>query len=180
MANISRRRVLKASAGVSAALVARPGAGRAAADDLVRRDVGFDRGWKFLLGDPTDAHLADADDADWRALDLPHDWSFEDRPGAPKDAPSWTPPIARWNPTERAKPTVPFEIGKPVDLALVPPDRPGGPPQRIGPFDPKASAMGWGVGWTVGGVGWYRKRFLLSDLGPQEQVELRSFRCPSR
>src|SRR6185437_7961638 len=37
----------------------------------------------------------------------------------------------------------------------------------------KASAMGWGVGWTVGGVGWYRKRFSLSDLGPQEQVELR-------
>ena len=38
---------------------------------------------------------------------------------------------------------------------------------------PTPSAFGWGTGWTVGGIGWYRKRFALTDLAPSEQVEIR-------
>lgn len=37
----------------------------------------FNDGWRFHLGDSPGAEAADADDADWRALDLPHDWSIE-------------------------------------------------------------------------------------------------------
>jgi beta-galactosidase len=37
----------------------------------------FSNNWKFFLGDTTAAKLNDFDDKDWRALDLPHDWSIE-------------------------------------------------------------------------------------------------------
>lgn len=37
----------------------------------------FDYDWKFKLGDYPDASLNTYDDADWRILDLPHDWSIE-------------------------------------------------------------------------------------------------------
>ncbi len=37
----------------------------------------FNYGWKFFLGDKPDAQSADFDDAGWRTLDLPHDWSIE-------------------------------------------------------------------------------------------------------
>jgi len=37
----------------------------------------FDNGWKFMLGDPQGAEQAAFDDSQWRALDLPHDWSIE-------------------------------------------------------------------------------------------------------
>ncbi len=43
----------------------------------VRRRELFDEGWKFCLGDRPDAAEANADDAAWRVLDLPHDWSIE-------------------------------------------------------------------------------------------------------
>lgn len=39
--------------------------------------IGFDTGWKFSLGDPQGAENAGYDDAGWRALDVPHDWSIE-------------------------------------------------------------------------------------------------------
>lgn len=39
--------------------------------------VNFDAGWKFFLGDDSAACRAGYDDAQWRALDLPHDWSIE-------------------------------------------------------------------------------------------------------
>ncbi len=41
----------------------------------------FDRDWKFLLGDPAGAEKPGFNDAGWRPLDLPHDWSIE---GGPK------------------------------------------------------------------------------------------------
>jgi beta-galactosidase len=37
----------------------------------------FDKGWKFHLGDPPGAREPAFDDAAWRSLDLPHDWSIE-------------------------------------------------------------------------------------------------------
>jgi beta-galactosidase len=40
----------------------------------------FDRSWKFNLGDTAGADKADFDDASWRSVDLPHDWSIEGPP----------------------------------------------------------------------------------------------------
>ncbi len=37
----------------------------------------WDAQWKFELGDAAGASAADFDDARWRRLDLPHDWSIE-------------------------------------------------------------------------------------------------------
>ncbi|TWU18749.1 Beta-galactosidase [Allorhodopirellula heiligendammensis] len=37
----------------------------------------FDARWKFQLGDVPGAEASTFNDADWRALDIPHDWSIE-------------------------------------------------------------------------------------------------------
>jgi len=37
----------------------------------------FDYQWKFFLGDTASAKSRDFNDAEWRNLDLPHDWSIE-------------------------------------------------------------------------------------------------------
>src|SRR5262245_48941757 len=37
----------------------------------------FDFGWRFSPGDAAGAEQAAFNDATWRALDLPHDWSIE-------------------------------------------------------------------------------------------------------
>lgn len=42
-----------------------------------RRKQLFDADWKFKLGDNMNAKFAEYDDATWKALDLPHDWSIE-------------------------------------------------------------------------------------------------------
>ncbi len=44
------------------------------------RERSFDASWRFLRADAPGAEAPDFDDADWRALDLPHDWSIEDLP----------------------------------------------------------------------------------------------------
>src|SRR5579872_6892161 len=98
---LSRRHMLKFSAaGAGATLTSRS---LARSEPAVQRDVQFDRAWKFLLGDPADASLPQFNDRGWRTIDLPHDWSFEDRPGAIKESTSWAPPVARWSPTKRLK-----------------------------------------------------------------------------
>ena len=53
-----------------------------------RKTENFDKGWKFNLGDVTDAQASGFDDSLWRVLDLPHDWSIEgkfskDNPATP-------------------------------------------------------------------------------------------------
>ena len=50
-----------------------------------RERVACDDDWKFFLGDAPDAQAAGFDDAGWRAVTLPHDWSIEGRidPRAP-------------------------------------------------------------------------------------------------
>jgi beta-galactosidase len=37
----------------------------------------FNRDWRFNLGDVANAQAPDLDDTNWRALNLPHDWSIE-------------------------------------------------------------------------------------------------------
>ncbi len=37
----------------------------------------FDSGWRFHLGDVAGGQDPQLDDSQWRALDLPHDWSIE-------------------------------------------------------------------------------------------------------
>jgi beta-galactosidase len=44
-----------------------------------------DSNWKFFLGDPTEASAPSFNDAPWRTVDLPHDWSIEGAPD-PKNA----------------------------------------------------------------------------------------------
>jgi beta-galactosidase len=40
--------------------------------------IGFDRGWRFHLGDlPWAISQGPLDDSDWREVDVPHDWSIE-------------------------------------------------------------------------------------------------------
>lgn len=50
-------------------------AGSAAPGERLRKQL-FDEDWRFCLGDDAEAQRADFDDAGWRTLDLPHDWSI--------------------------------------------------------------------------------------------------------
>ncbi|CAN5784574.1 glycoside hydrolase family 2 TIM barrel-domain containing protein [soil metagenome] len=43
--------------------------------------IQFDDDWKFYRGAAQGAEQPAFDDADWRKIDLPHDWSIEDLPG---------------------------------------------------------------------------------------------------
>ena len=45
--------------------------------DKVERKQLLDADWHFMLGDAPDAASPALDDAAWRKLDLPHDWSIE-------------------------------------------------------------------------------------------------------
>lgn len=47
------------------------------ADDADFGRHNFDADWKFHKGAAEGAEAADFDDADWRSLDLPHDWAIE-------------------------------------------------------------------------------------------------------
>jgi beta-galactosidase len=46
------------------------------------RDQSFDAGWRFLRADAPGAEVPGFNDATWRKLDVPHDWSIEDLPAA--------------------------------------------------------------------------------------------------
>jgi beta-galactosidase len=41
----------------------------------------FDASWKFFKGDVVNGERQDVNDAAWRTVELPHDWSIEDLPG---------------------------------------------------------------------------------------------------
>src|SRR5581483_8234755 len=51
-------------------------------DDVRKYSSGilFNDSWKFSPGDAVKAGEKDFDDADWRKVDLPHDWSIEGAP----------------------------------------------------------------------------------------------------
>src|SRR3954469_14693117 len=76
-----RRTVLLLSlAFATSALIA--GAQRAQpAASSMRQVERFDAGWKFHRGGAQYAEQPGFDDAAWRTVDLPHDWSIEDLPG---------------------------------------------------------------------------------------------------
>jgi beta-galactosidase len=52
-------------------------AGCSPAANPPRQTLDFDLAWRFHLGDAPGAQEAAFDDAAWRTLDLPHDWSIE-------------------------------------------------------------------------------------------------------
>lgn len=137
------------------------------------RDILFDSDWRFHLGDVPEAAHPSFNDAGWRPLSLPHDWSIEDRPGAPQDSADWMPPVALWNPGGHPKEAKTVSPELPIVMASVPASVPGGPPRKVGPFDVDETAFGWGTGWTVGGIGWYRKTFAIAPLTSGDQVEIR-------
>ncbi|MBM3476020.1 MAG: hypothetical protein FJX75_22350, partial [Armatimonadetes bacterium] len=56
--------------------------GVAAAQPSPRTHDRFDEGWRFNRGDAPGADQPGFDDSAWRTVDLPHDWSIEDLPGA--------------------------------------------------------------------------------------------------
>ena len=80
--HLTRRELLAQAACAAAALNAAPylkalGFQQDADAPSPRITASFDFGWKFLKGDPPGADLPGFDDAAWRTLDLPHDWSIE-------------------------------------------------------------------------------------------------------
>jgi beta-galactosidase len=168
---LTRRTVLKTTAAASVVLATPISASELPSPDP-RRELLFDAGWKFSLGDHDGASQVAFDDREWRLVELPHDWSIEDRPGAPSKTGGWQPPVDLRNTRDRPKDAETFGPGLPIVIAQVPAEVDGGPPLRVGPFDAKASAGGWTTGWVVGGTGWYRKSFRIDDLRPSEQVEL--------
>jgi beta-galactosidase len=140
-----------------------------------RSEVSFDEGWLFHRGDAAGAEVTSFDDGGWRVLDLPHDWQIEDLPYASSDDGGAT-----------ADPSAFAYEAKPWPQGV--------PPAVIGPFDANADTKpdleipkspvgplvfpgGRGQGYTVGGLGWYRKRFqtpiVAQDGGPGQRVELR-------
>ncbi len=59
-------------------------AGPATSDEVrIGRRQSFDGGWRFKKGDGNGFEQATFNDAAWRQLDLPHDWSIEALPAAP-------------------------------------------------------------------------------------------------
>ena len=43
----------------------------------IRSVIDFNKGWKFFLGNDSNAVSINYNDAKWRMLNLPHDWSIE-------------------------------------------------------------------------------------------------------
>jgi beta-galactosidase len=102
----------------------------------------FNGDWHFHRGDAAGAEAPEFDDAAWRTLDVPHDWSIEDLPAVADEGKG-----AIW--TE------------------------GTNPVRTGPFDLYASEGQISTGWTVGGIGWYRKAFDKPLVPQGGRAELR-------
>ena len=86
----------------------------------------FDDGWRFMRGDDANASQQNYNDAAWRTIDLPHDWSIEDLPGQNADS-------------------------------------------IRGPFL-KSAIGGQFTAFTVGGIGWYRKRFILPAAAANKNI----------
>jgi beta-galactosidase len=164
---LSRRRFLESSAIAGLALMSGEAAATPAAmsTGAPRRELPFDDDWRFIRADIPGAERPAYDHAGWERVTLPHDWSIEDLPLAPKTTAPWIAPAATWteSPLERA---TPYAIA-------IPPASPDGPPLRVGPFDALASAGASATGWTVGGAGWYRKTFRQPAMRPGERAEIR-------
>jgi beta-galactosidase len=128
-----------------------------------RQERSFDADWRFNHGDVTGAQTPSFDDSSWQQLDLPHDWSIEDLPN---------PTSTDGSLTDYPSLLVTENGGPPPGFS------PPAAPTQIGPF---SQTEGTGpTAYMVGGIGWYRKTFEISELpgpggatgGPQH-VELR-------
>ena len=82
------------------------------------RKINFNNDWKFSYGDQTDAMQPNLNDANWRTVNLPHDWSIE--------------------------------LG----------------------FSKEKSTGGIATGQTQGGIGWYRKNFIVSKADAGKLMQL--------
>jgi len=161
--HVSRRTLLQLSAaagglGATFPAFAAPTPARAERLEADLRGQPFDADWLFYRGDGGGLAARSLNDAGWRPLDLPHDWSIEDLPGS-------DPAL---NGIIRQADTAPFW------------QKPARSPRLIGPFDARLndnqayahSASGAPTAFTVGGIGWYRKHFSLPPLLPDAHVEL--------
>src|SRR5215211_3686467 len=92
------------------------------------RSIPFDGNWLFTKNNVTDAEQVTFNDASWRKLDLPHDWSIEDLPNQTPDS-------------------------------------------IIGPFN-QTSPGGIFTGFTIGGTGWYRKKFVTDKVLQNKHVTI--------
>ena len=73
-----RLRITNALALLLLALACTPGAARAQGRPRPARvTASFDSDWRFFKGDAPGAESPEFDDAAWRRLDVPHDWSIE-------------------------------------------------------------------------------------------------------
>ncbi|MFC4595289.1 MULTISPECIES: glycoside hydrolase family 2 TIM barrel-domain containing protein [Sphingobium] len=123
-----------------------------------RRDQPLSLGWRFYRGDGSDYASKSFDDAKWRTVDLPHDWSIEDLDSSDIKVSSTI---------------LPFDTAPLWESAK-------GVPKSVGPFDGGRALMGAtsrsggarDTGFTVGGVGWYRKSLRLPALPQDARVEL--------
>jgi len=150
----TRREALQGMVGAAMAAIMPAGAGAEGLDGQTAKPLPmgvpgssghsrpFNENWRFFPGDASGADAAEFDDSGWRRLDVPHDWSIEDRSGGTNEATE-----AIWASASD--------------------------PLRTGPFDMYKSAGEGATGWTVGGVGWYRKTFTLAPLPPGSRAELR-------
>ncbi len=125
-----------------------------AASAGLKRENNFDRDWRFLKSDAPGAEETAFNDAAWRTVDLPHDWSIEDLPRAATAVLSPTPGPTNSPATgdARGRGRVSFEV--------------------VGPFSPE-SPGGTATGYTLGGTGWYRKHFVLGKdtLGKRVAIQ---------
>ena len=66
---------------------------------LARTVISLDAGWRFFQGAAEGAEVPGFDDATWRKLDIPHDWSIEgrfDKNAATGGAGGWLPSGVAW------------------------------------------------------------------------------------
>ena len=111
--------------------------------------------WRFLRGDAVGAELPQFDDAAWRRVDLPHDWSIEDLPPRDRDplfaTITLTPGEWRFSSGDdpaRSKPGFDDAAWKTVHL-----------PQS---WDRHGQANGGPVSFSgKTGLGWYRRHFAV-------------------
>ena len=80
--SMNRRELLKGVVGTAALVSVFPTLGSSFEESRTeytgqRLRENFDRGWRFHKGDFPGAEVPRLSDADWRILDLPHDWSIE-------------------------------------------------------------------------------------------------------
>ena len=120
--HFSRRTLLQLSAaagGLGAAFpaFAAPTPARAEKLEADLRGQPFDGNWLFFRGDGGGLAARSLNDAGWRPLDLPHDWSIEDLPGS-------DPAL---NGVIREADTAPFW------------QKPARSPRLIGPFDARVN-----------------------------------------